>query len=143
VALGGSEDDVKRKFPSVRCQPLEWKSKAADRRCDDSKIVFGGVPARITFYLSRNTIQAFDVRFDTRETERVTGFLKKQYGAPMAETRDELESKDKKEKKPRVFYRVRWESGKDRAVITADLDKNRSSLLASRGDFEEEIYRVR
>ncbi|HEV7477995.1 MAG TPA: hypothetical protein VGO02_09700, partial [Burkholderiales bacterium] len=45
VALGGSEDDVKRKFPSVRCQPLEWKSKAADRRCDDAKIVFaGGVP---------------------------------------------------------------------------------------------------
>ena len=150
VALGGSEEDVKRKFPSVRCQPLEWKSKAADRRCDDAKIAFaGGVPARITFYLSRNAIQAFDVRFDTREVERVAGFLKKQYGAPLAESRDTLERRDKndkenKEKKPpRVIYRVRWEKGKDRAVLFSEVDKSRSSLLVSRGDFEEEIYRVR
>ena len=146
VELGGSEEDVKRKFPSVRCQPLEWKSKAAERRCDDSKIVFaGGVPARITFYLRRDAIQAFDVRFETRETERVTGFLKKQYGAPMAEARDTLEPKGKsdKDKKQRVIYRVRWEAGKDRAVLFSEVDKSRSSLLVSRGDFEEEIYRVR
>jgi hypothetical protein len=146
VALGGTEEDVKKKFPSVRCQPLEWKSKAADRRCDDARIAFaGGVQARITFYLSRNAIQAFDVRFDTRELERVTGFLKKQYGAPLAETRDTLESKDRKDKdrKPRVIYKVRWETGKDRAVLVSELEKSRTSLLASRGDFEEEIYRVR
>lgn len=149
VALGGSEEDVKRKFPSVRCQPLEWKSKAADRRCDDGKIAFaGGVPARITFYLSRNAIQAFDVRFDTREVERVTGFLKKQYGEPLAESRDTLERRDKsgkenKDRKPRVIYRVRWQTGKDRAVLFSEADKSRSSLLVSRGDFEEEIYKVR
>lgn len=142
VALGGTEEDVKKKFPSARCQPLEWKSKAADRRCDDARIAFaGGVQARITFYLSRNAIQAFDVRFDTRELERVTGFLKKQYGAPLAETRDTLESKDRKS--TRVLYKVRWEKGKDRAVLVAELDKSRTSLLASRGAFEEEIYRVR
>jgi hypothetical protein len=142
VPLGGTEEDVKRKFPSVRCQPLEWKSKAADRRCDDARIVFaGGVPARVTFYLSRNVIQAFDVRFDTRELERVIGFLKKQYGAPLAETRDTLESKDKKS--TRVLYKVRWEADKDRAVMVSELDKSRTSLLASRGNFEEEIYRVR
>ena len=146
VTLGGSEEDVKRKFPSVRCQPLEWKSKAADRRCDDAKIAFaGGVQARVTFYLSRNAIQAFDVRFDTREIDRVVGFLKKSYGAPLAETRDTIEGKDKndKDKKPRVIYKVRWEAGKDRAVIVSELEKSRTSLLASRGDFEEEIYRVR
>ena len=146
VALGGSEEDVKKKFPSIRCQPLEWKSKAADRRCDDAKIVFaGGVQARVTFYLSRNAIQAFDVRFDTRELERVTAFLKKQYGAPLAETRDTIEGRDKndKDKKPRVIYKVRWEAGKDRAVIVSELEKSRTSLLASRGNFEEEIYRVR
>ncbi len=142
VALGGTEEDVKRKFPSARCQALEWKSKAADRRCDDAKIAFaGGVQARVTFYLSRNAIQAFDVRFDTREVERVAGFLKKSYGAPMAETRDTLESKDKKS--TRVLYKVRWEKGKDYAVLFSEKDKGRSSLLASRGDFEEEIYRVR
>ena len=142
VALGGNEDDVKRKFPSARCQALEWKSKAADRRCDDAKIVFaGGVQARVTFYLSRNAIQAFDVRFDTRDIDRVTGFLKKQYGAPKAETRDSIESKDKKSK--RELYKARWESGKDYAVLFSEKDKSRSSLLASRGDFEEEIYKVR
>src|SRR5262245_52138439 len=68
VALGGSEQDILKRFPSAHCKALEWKSKAADRRCDDAKIVFaGGIQARVTFYLSRNAIQAFDVRFDTRE----------------------------------------------------------------------------
>jgi hypothetical protein len=81
------------------------------------------------------------VRFDTRELERVIGFLKKQYGAPLAETRDTLESKDKKS--ARVLYKVRWEADKDRAVMVSELDKSRTSLLASRGNFEEEIYRVR
>jgi len=144
VVLGGNENDIMKRFPSAHCKALEWKSKAADRRCDDAKISFaGGVPARVTFYLSRNAIQAFDVRFDTRDLERVTAFLKKQYGAPVGETRDELARKDKDDKKPRVFYRVRWESGKDRAVLTADMDKSRSAMLVSRGGLEEEIYRVR
>jgi len=145
VALGGKEEDVRKKFPSVRCQALEWKSKAADRRCDDARIAFAGVQARITFYLRRDAIQAFDVRFDTRDLERVTAFLKTQYGAPFAETRDTLQGKDKndKDRKPRVIYKLRWEAGKDRAVLVSELDKSRSSLLVSRGDFEEEIYRVR
>jgi hypothetical protein len=146
VALGASEDAIKRRFPSIHCKALEWKSKAAERRCDDAKIAFaGGVQARITFYLGRNAVQAFDVRFDTRDVERVAAFLKKQYGAPMAETRDTLERKDKndKDKKPRVIYKVRWEAGKDRAVLFSEMDKRSSSLLASRGDFEEEIYKVR
>src|SRR5262245_15270559 len=144
VALGGSEADILKRFPSAHCKILEWKSNAADRRCDDAKIAFaGGIQARVTFYLHKNAIQAFDVRFDTRELERVTAYLKKQFGAPVTETKDELQRKDKNDKKPRVFYRVRWEQGKDHAVLTADLDKSRSSLLVSRGDFEEEIYRVR
>jgi hypothetical protein len=146
VALGGKEEEVKKKFPSARCQPLEWKSKAAERRCDDGRIAFaGGVQARVTFYLKGDAIQAFDVRFDTRELERVTGYLKKHYGAPFGETRDTLQGKDKndKDKKPRVIYKVRWEAGKDRAVLVSELDKSRTSLLVSRGDFEEEIYRVR
>jgi len=141
VALGASEVEVKKRFASVRCQALEWKSKAADRRCDDAKIVFAGVPARITLYLSRDVVQAFDVRFETRETERVSAFLKKQYGEPLAETRDTIESKDKKS--ARHIYKIRWESGRDHAVLVSEAEKSRSSLLVSRGDFEEEIYRVR
>ena len=49
AALGASEAEVMKRFPSARCQALEWKSKAADRRCDDAKMAFaGGVPGRIT-----------------------------------------------------------------------------------------------
>jgi len=145
VALGGSEIEVKKKFPSARCQALEWKSRAADRRCDDAKIVFaGGVAGRVTFYLKADVIQAFDVRFETRELERAVAFLKKQYGAPLAEAHDTLESKDKK---PRKFYKARWEraagGGREHVVLISELDKSRSSFLASRGDFEEEIYKVR
>ena len=142
VALGGSEDEIRKKFPSARCQALEWKSKAADRRCDDAKIAFaGGVQARITFYLSRNAVQAFDIRFDTKEVDRVTGFLKKQYGAPAGESTDELTGKDGKA--VRRIYKASWEKGRDRAVLVSEKGKGRASLLASRGDFDEEIYRVR
>jgi hypothetical protein len=141
VALGDKEGDVLKKFPSARCQPLEWKSKAADRRCDDAKIAFaGGVQARITFYLKSDAIQAFDVRFETRDLDRVVEFLKKQYGAPAAESRDTLERKDKGTRK---FYKARWEKARDYVVLISDLEKSRSSMLASRGNFEEEIYRVR
>jgi len=145
VALGAKELAVKQKFPSARCQTLEWKSKAADRRCDDAKIAFaGGVAGRVTFYLKAGVVQAFDVRFETRELERVTAFLKKQYGAPLGEAHDTLERKDKN---PRKFYKARWEraagGGREHVVLISELDKSRSSFLASRGDFEEEIYKVR
>ena len=142
VALGASEAEILKRFPSARCQALEWKSKAADRRCDDAKMAFaGGVPARITFYLGRNAVQAFDIRFDTREVERVTGFLKKQYGVPAGESTDELTGKDGKA--VRKIYKARWEKGRDYVVLISDLEKSRSSMLASRGNFEEEIYKVR
>ena len=142
VALGASEAEILKRFPSARCQALEWKSKAADRRCDDAKIAFaGGVQARITFYLSRNAVQAFDIRFDTNQLERVTGFLKKQYGAPAGESTDELTGKDGKT--VRKIYKARWEKGRDRVVLVSEKGKGRTSLLASRGDFDEEIYRVR
>jgi hypothetical protein len=140
VALGAGEREVKKAFPSARCQALEWKSKAAERRCDDAKISFGGVEARITLYLKGDAVQAFDVRFATRDVERVSSFLKKQYGAPLAESRDKLERKDKN---PLQTYKVRWEKGRDQAVLISQLEKSRTSLLVSRGDFEEEIYRVR
>lgn len=141
VALGDKEDDIKKKFPSARCQPLEWKTRAADRRCDDGRIAFAGnVEARVTFYLRKGAIEAFDVRFNGRDLERVSAFLKKRYGAPLAETRDRIERKDKP---PRELYRVRWEKGGEHAVLSSDGEKGRSSLLASRGDFDNEIYKVR
>ncbi len=140
VALGASEKALVQQFPSAHCKALEWQSRAADRRCDDARISFGGVEARITFYLKTGAVQAFDVRFASRDAERLVGFLKGRYGAPLSETRDKPVREGKVQ---REIYKVRWEQGRDRAVLTAQMDRRRASLSVSRGDFEEEIYRVR
>jgi hypothetical protein len=140
IALGAKEHDIKLKFPSARCQALEWQSKAADRRCDDSRVAFGGVEVQVTFYLKKGALEAFDLRFDTRELDRFVKFLKSRYGEPQSEQKDSYERKGKT---ARQVYKALWESGKERAVLTAQLEKRRASMLVSRGDFDEEIYRVR
>jgi hypothetical protein len=140
VPLGGSESDVKKSFPGIYCKPLEWSSRAADRRCDDAKISFGGVESRITFYLRKNVVQAFDVGFDTKDLDRVATLLKKRYGAPLSETKEAIQ----REGKPGAeIYKALWETGKDRAVLVVPLDKKRGQLTVSRGDWEDEIYKVR
>lgn len=141
VELGAKEREIRQKFPSVHCKALEWKSRAADRRCDDSRVSFGGVEVQVTFYLRKDALEAFDVRFDTKELERFVAFLKTRYGAPKSEQKDAYPRG--KSEKPRQVYKALWENGKDRAVLTAQLEKRRASMLVSRGDFDEEIYRVR
>ena len=140
VQLGAAESEVKRILPSAHCKALEWKSKAADRRCDDSRVNFGGVEVRVTLYLKKDAVEAFDVRFDTKELDRLVGFLKQRYGAPKSEARDSYHSKGKE---PRQVYKAAWEKDGERAVLTAQLEKRTASMLVSRGDFDEEIYRVR
>jgi hypothetical protein len=140
VALGGSEADVKKNFPGIYCKPLEWSSRAADRRCDDAKVSFGGIESRVTFYLRKNVVQAFDLRFDTKDLERVTTFLKKRYGAPLSEAKEAIQ----REGKPGAeTYKALWETGKDRAVLIVPLQKKNGQLTVSRGDWEDEIYKVR
>ena len=139
IALGSSEKDILRQYPSAHCKALEWNSRAADRRCDDAKVKFGGADARITFYLKEGKVQAFDVRFDTKDVERVASFLKGNYGKPAAETRDDVDGRGR----ARPLYKVEWGKGDVRAVLTAQLDKRRAGFTVSRGDFEDEIYRVR
>lgn len=139
VALGAPEKTVLTRFPSAHCQALQWKSRAADRRCDDGKISFGGAEARITFYLRQDKVEAFDVRVDNKDVDRVAAFLKSRYGAPAAETRDKIE---KPGAPPREIYKVRWEKGGEHAVLTATGER-RATLSVSRGNFDEEIYRIR
>lgn len=136
VTLGADEAAVKRAFPSAHCKRLEWESSAADRRCDDSRASFGGVGVRVTFYLRKGAVEAFDVRFATRDLESLVAFLKTRYGAPASETREGAERK-------RRTYRALWERNGTRAVLVAQLEKRTGSLLVYRGNFEEEIYRVR
>ena len=139
IVLGATEKDIARQFPSAHCKPLQWSSRAADRRCDDAKVSFGGASARVTFYLKDDRVQAFDVRFETKEVERVSAFLKSRYGAPAEERRDKLDARGR----AREIFRLRWEKGDERAVLTAQMEKRRAALTVSRGDFEDEIYRVR
>jgi len=140
VALGAPEAEVRAAFPSARCRALEWKSEVAGRRCDDAKIVFGGVQARITVYLKADRVQAFDVRFSERDLERVAGFLKSRYGTPLAELREKFERRGGES---REVYKIRWEKGEQRAVLSSQLKGKRVDLSVWRGNFDEEIYRIR
>jgi hypothetical protein len=140
VKLGATEKEVVRALPSAHCKKLEWVSQAADRRCDDSRVSVGGVEVKVTFYLKKNVVEAFDVRFDTSELDRFVAFLKTRYGAPKSETRDEIRREGKA---ARYVQKALWEAGGERAVLVAQLDKGRGSMLVSRGAFDEEIYKVR
>jgi hypothetical protein len=138
VALGGAEKDIKKAFPAAYCKPLEWKSDASDRRCDDAKVSFGGVASKITFYLKKGVVQAFDVRFDTHDLPKIVAFLKKRFGEPVSEGKEVFETKGGRE-----IYKGLWESGKDHATLVSQADKKRGQLTVWRGNWEEEIYRVR
>jgi len=131
VAIGSSEEDVKKHFPSAFCKPLEWPSRAADRRCDDGRGRFAGAAVRITFYLRKDAVEAFDVRFSRRDGERLAEVLGKRYGTPAREQRDAK------------GIRLEWQEKPVRAVFTLDASKARGQLLVARGDFEAEIYKVR
>ena len=129
VPLGASEKDIKQKFPYANCRALEWPSRAADRRCDDSRTIFAGVDASVTFYLRKGAVEGFDVRFDHRDVGGIVKFLSTRYGAPAFEG-------------PRPLM-AQWKNKAERATITSEKGRRRASLLVSRGTFEEEIYKVR
>ena len=139
VKLGGNETDVKKAFPSALCRELQWKSDAADRRCDDGKISFGGAKARITVYLKAGVIEAFNVGFETRELERVAAHAKARYGAPLSEKTEVFAGKGE----PRKVFKMRWDKGSEHAMLTAQEKQKRGELEAWRGKFDSEIYRVR
>ena len=140
VRLGGKESDAKRAMPSALCKPLEWKSDAAERRCDDAKVSVGGVETRVTVFLKADAIQAYDLRFDVKELERMKAYLRLRWGVPLAEATEVIARRDKPDRK---VLKMRWEKGADRALLVAQLEKKRVSLEVSRGSFPVEIYRVR
>ena len=142
VALGGKEIDVKKAFPSVHCKELEWRTDAADRRCDDARIPLGGVEAKVTFYLKAGVIRAFDLRFDIKDLEKVKAHLKARWGAPLAEVTETIGARSKDQKDRQVF-KMRWEKGADRALLVAQLEKRRASVEVARGNFFTEVYRVK
>jgi hypothetical protein len=129
VPLGASEAQIKQHFPAANCRALEWPSRAADWRCDDSRIRFAGVDASVTFYLKRDAVEGFDVRFDRRAFDAVKQFLLTRYGKSASER-----------EKPTT---VEWQTNGERARLNAEATRRRASLLVWRGAFEDEIYKIR
>jgi hypothetical protein len=140
IRLGGREIDVKKAMPSALCKPLEWKSDAADRRCDDAKVPLGGVETRIAVFFKAGVVQAYDIRFDVKDLERVKSQLKANWGEPLAEATEVIARQGKPDRK---VFKMRWERGADRAVLVAQLEKKRASIEVSRGNFPSEIYQVK
>ena len=137
VKLGDRERDVRRAFQSAHCKALEWTSRAADRRCDDAKVPIAGTTVRATFYIKNDVVQAFDLRFHSRDAEQVAKFLRTRWGEPVSETKD-----SDADKGGRTVYKVLWEKERERALLVSQSQSRRASVLASRGNFEEEIYKI-
>ena len=140
LSLGGDEQQVKKSFPSAHCKPLEWTSTAADRRCDDAKISVGGLPARVTVYLKKGAVEGIAVRFDGKDRDRITGYLKSRWGPPSGEASETIAKKGKEDRK---VFKVNWEKNGERALLTAQSDRKRGQLDVWRGNFYDEIYKVR
>lgn len=139
VALGDSERAVMKAFPEARCKAMDWETDAADRRCDAAPTSFGGVEARITFYLLENAVQAFDVRFEDRDLRAAVAFLKQRYGKPEYEGREVFRRRGD----AREVYKLRWSDRQDRAVLTSMAARRRVDLNVWRGDFDRAIYEIR
>lgn len=131
IALGASEDDIRAKFREANCRDLEWPSRAADRRCDDSRVKVGGIDASVTFYLKQGAVEGYDVRFDRGQFERMSKFLLGRYGKPATEKTSGLGAM------------VEWKNKGERARLSAEQGRRRASLLVWRGAFEDELYKVR
>lgn len=140
VKLGADEESVRKALPNAYCKALEWKTEAADRRCDDARAQFAGMRARITVFLRSGVVQAMDLRLDARDLESIKQYLRRVYGTPRAEG---IEVIPRGEKGERRVYKMRWESGEERAVLTAPENSQRAELSIWRGNFDSEIYRVK
>lgn len=131
VKIGDSENVVNQRFPSAHCQALQWESRAADWRCDDSRATIGGLEARITIYLKKGVVQAFDVRFDANLADSFAKLVGDRYGVqPVEETSEKGRT-------------LAWRKNGERALLTTVSGQRRATLLVWRGDFYEEIYKVR
>ena len=130
-ALGASERTVKQRLPNAHCQPLQWDSRAADRRCDDSRAKLAGLEVRITVYLKNDAVEAFDVRFDSREAARIEKLATEHFGvAPVARDTEKAHS-------------LQWRAKGEQALLGTQAGQRRASLLVWRGAFYDEIYKVR
>jgi hypothetical protein len=131
VRLGDAERLVKQRFPSAHCQPLQWESRAADRRCDDSRSIIAGHEARITVYLKKDAVEALDIRFESGEAPGFAKLVTERFGGPPVKKDNEK------------THTLAWRKNSERALLTTMDGQRRATLLVWRGSFYEEIYKVR
>ena len=131
LALGAGERAVKQRLPNAHCQPLQWQSRAADRRCDDSRAMLAGMEVRLTVYLRDDAVQAYDIRFDSRDAARMAKLATEHFAAkPVARENEKT-------------HTLHWRADGERGLLTTQPGERRASLLVWRGDFYDEIYKVR
>jgi hypothetical protein len=131
LALGASERAVKQRLPDAHCQPLQWQSRAADRRCDDSRAKLAGIEVRITVYLNADSVEAFDVRFDSRDSPAIEKLATAYFGAaPVTHDTEKM-------------HTLRWQAKGEHGLLGTPHGERRASLLIWRGAFYDEIYKVR
>ena len=131
LSLGASERAVRQRLPNAHCQPLQWQSRAADRRCDDSRAMLAGMEVRLTVYLKDDAVEAYDIRFESRDAARMEKLATEHFAAkPVA----------RENEKTRTLH---WRANGERGLLSAQPGERRASLLVWRGDFYDEIYNVR
>jgi hypothetical protein len=129
VRLGANEEQVRSRFPQAHCQPLEWQTRAADRRCDDSRVKVGGMEASVTFYLKNDSVEGFDLRFDSPNVVPMRKLLAQRYGEPAVVDRGDVKAE--------------WKASGERARITAEHGRRPAARRVWRGAFLEELYKIR
>jgi hypothetical protein len=129
LKLGASEKEVLKHFPGAHCRPLEWPTNAADRRCDDSRIKVANLEGSVTFYLLRDSVEGFDLRFEKSVLPAMGKHFLDRYGKPVIAGKED------------IVYE--WKAGEEHARLTSEKGRRRASLLVWRGTFETEIYKVK
>ena len=129
LPLGASEKDVQKRFPGAHCRPLEWPTNAADRRCDDSRIKVANLEGSVTFYLRKDSVEGFDLRFEKAVLPAMSKHFLERYGKPVIADKED------------IVYE--WKAGDEHARLTSEKGRRRASLLVWRGAFETEIYKVK
>lgn len=131
LVLGASEKAIQQRLPNAHCQPLQWESRAADRRCDDSHAKLAGIDVRVTVYLKAGAAEAFDVRFESRYAARIEKLASERFASqPVRKDGEKVST-------------LEWRSGAAQVLLSMQHGQRRASLLVWRGAFYDEIYRVR
>ncbi len=85
--------------------------------------------ASVTFYLRKDSVEGFDLRFEKAVLPVMSKHFLDRYGKPVIENKED------------IVYE--WKAADERARLTSEKGRRRASLLVWRGTFEQEIYKIK